>query len=79
MPLPDIIYIGEIRNKYAASEALRVSLGSDDQIVVATIHGLDVPAALDRLATFAREIDGEVATSNPFPEFVGDRAATACL
>ena len=61
---PDIIYIGEIRNKYAASEALRVSLGSDDQIVVATIHGLDVPAALDRLSTFAREIDGEVAASN---------------
>ncbi|CCO24028.1 ATPase, T2SS/T4P/T4SS family [Maridesulfovibrio hydrothermalis] len=61
---PNIIYIGEIRSKHAASEALRVSLGSDRQIVVATLHGFDLVAALERLITMAREIDGDVASQN---------------
>lgn len=61
---PNIIYIGEIRSKYAASEALRVCLGSDQQIVVATLHGFDLVAALERLVTMAREIDGDVASQN---------------
>lgn len=61
---PNIIYIGEIRSKYAASEALRVSLGSDKQIVIATLHGFDLVAALERLITMAREIDGDVASQN---------------
>lgn len=61
---PNIIYIGEIRSKYAASEALRVCLGSDKQIVIATMHGFDLVTALERLVTMAREIDGEIASQN---------------
>ncbi|WP_432737321.1 ATPase, T2SS/T4P/T4SS family [Maridesulfovibrio sp. FT414] len=61
---PNIIYIGEIRSKHAASEALRVCLGSDKQIVIATLHGFDLVAALERLVTMAREIDGDVASQN---------------
>lgn len=61
---PDLIFIGEIRSLYAAREALRVALGSSRQIVVATIHGLDVSTALDRLITWARELDGQNACQN---------------
>lgn len=61
---PDIVYIGETRSKHAASEVLRVSLGSSNQMVVTTIHGLDIITALDRLMTWAREMDGEVACQN---------------
>jgi twitching motility protein PilT len=61
---PDIIFIGEIRTKHAAMESLRVALGSSRQIVVATIHGLNVVTALDRLLTWAREVDGENACNN---------------
>jgi len=61
---PDIIFIGEIRTKYAALEALRIALGSNRQLVVATIHGLDVPTALERLIGWARELDGDNASQN---------------
>lgn len=61
---PNIVFIGEIRSKYAATEALRVSLGSSQQMVVATIHGLDVGAALERLLTWARELEGDAAWQN---------------
>lgn len=61
---PEIIFIGEIRTKYAAAQVLRAALGSDRQLVVATIHGLDLATALDRLLTFARELDGEIAAHN---------------
>ncbi|GAB1253027.1 ATPase, T2SS/T4P/T4SS family [Desulfovibrio falkowii] len=61
---PDIIFIGEIRTRHAAFEALRVSLGSSRQLVVATIHGQDVITALERLLTWAREQDGESAAQN---------------
>lgn len=61
---PNIIYIGEIRSKHAASEALRVCLGSDKQIVIATMHGFDLVTALERLVTMARETDGEIASQN---------------
>lgn len=68
---PNIIYVGEIRTKHAASEALRVSLGSSRQMVIATIHGLDVITALDRLMTYARELDGEVACQNAAQALLG--------
>lgn len=61
---PDIIFIGEIRTRHAALEALRVSLGSSRQLVVATIHGLDVVTALNRLITWACEMDGDNARQN---------------
>ncbi len=61
---PDIIYIGEIRGKYAASETLRIALGSDQQLVIATIHGLGPIPALERLIGMAREIDGDLAYQN---------------
>ncbi|MDR2055452.1 MAG: GspE family protein [Desulfovibrio sp.] len=55
---PNIIFIGEIRTKYTALESLRVALGSSHQLVVATIHGVDVTKALNRLMLWARELDG---------------------
>lgn len=61
---PDIIFIGEIRTKHAASEVLRIALGSNQQLVVATIHGITLSAALDRLLTWARELDGLIAHHN---------------
>ncbi len=54
---PNVIFIGEILTKYAALEALRVALGSKQQLVIATIHGLDVIAALERLLNWAQESD----------------------
>lgn len=61
---PNIIFIGEIHTKFAALEALRVALGSRQQLVVATIHGLDVIAALERLINWAQELDGANACEN---------------
>lgn len=61
---PNIVFIGEIRSKYAASEALKLSLGSNHQLVVATVHGLDIISALDRLLGWAQELDGEIACQN---------------
>lgn len=61
---PDVIFIGEIRTRHAALEALRVALGSSRQLVVSTIHGLDVVAALTRLITWAQELDGSAACQN---------------
>ena len=61
---PDIVFIGEIRTRHAAAQTLRAALGSDRQIVIATIHGLDLTSSLDRLLTFAREADGDIAAKN---------------
>ena len=61
---PNILFIGEVRTKWAAREALRMALGSSRQIVVATIHGLNFVAALHRLINWARELDGENALEN---------------
>lgn len=61
---PDIIFIGEIRSLPTAREALRVALGSNRQIVVTTIHGQTVGTALDRLLTWAKEVDGQSACQN---------------
>lgn len=61
---PDVIFIGEIKTRHAALEALRVALGSSRQLVVATIHGLDVTAALTRLITWAQELEGAAVCQN---------------
>lgn len=61
---PNIIYIGEIRSKYAAAVALQVALGSNQQLVVATIHGKSIIDALTRLLNWAREKDGAIANQN---------------
>lgn len=61
---PNIILTGEIRTKFAASEVLRVSLGSSCQLVVATLHGLNIIAALTRLKALAGELDGDAACQN---------------
>lgn len=68
---PNILFIGEIRSKYAAAVALQVALGSSQQMVVATIHGLSVMAALDRLTTWAKESDGDVVWQNLSQTFLG--------
>jgi twitching motility protein PilT len=68
---PNIIYIGEIGSKYAASESLRVALGSNLQLVVATIHGFSVVAALERLLDLAKEIDSDIARRNLSQTLVG--------
>jgi twitching motility protein PilT len=61
---PDIVFIGEIKTKHAAVEALRVALGSNRQLVVATIHGQSAEAALQRLTVWARELEGVNALQN---------------
>jgi twitching motility protein PilT len=58
---PNIVFIGEIRTEAAASEALRVALGSERQLVVATIHGIDLTSALSRMLTWATAAYGTVA------------------
>ncbi|MDR2076400.1 MAG: type IV pilus twitching motility protein PilT [Desulfovibrio sp.] len=68
---PNIVFVGEIRSRHAASEVLRVALGSNQQLVVATIHGLNACAALDRLLTWAREIDGDIARHNLGQSLIG--------
>lgn len=57
---PNIIYVGEIRSQHAASEVSRAALGSANQIVVSTIHGMDIKNALERLLTLACEHDGNI-------------------
>jgi twitching motility protein PilT len=61
---PNIIFIGEVKTGTAAVEALRVAMGSDGQLVVATIHGFSVEAALQRLLNWGREKEGENASVN---------------
>lgn len=61
---PNIQMIGEIKTRYAATEAQRAALGSSEQIVIATVFGLDLAASLERLANFAKELDGENALQN---------------
>lgn len=61
---PNILFAGEITNKHAASEVLKISLGSPNQLVITTIHGLDLISALDRLMSFASELDGKIACQN---------------
>lgn len=61
---PNIVLHGEIRTKWTAREALRMALGSSRQIVVATIHGLSLVAALHRLINWAKELDGDNARDN---------------
>jgi twitching motility protein PilT len=61
---PDIIFIGEIKTPVSAVESLRVSLGSNRQMVVATLHGITLEAALTRLLNWAGEVDGANAALN---------------
>jgi twitching motility protein PilT len=61
---PNVVFIGEIRSKYAATETLRAALGSSKQLVVATIHGTSISTALDRLLLGAQELDGLLAQHN---------------
>lgn len=61
---PNIIFIGEIKSAVAAMEALRASLGSKEQMVVATIHGTNLMSALQRLLLWGKEIDGNNASIN---------------
>lgn len=61
---PNIIFIGEIKSAVAAMEALRASLGSKEQMVVATIHGTNIISALQRLLLWGKEIDGANAAMN---------------
>lgn len=69
---PNIVFVGEIRTKHAASEVLRIALGSSQQLVVATIHGITLTAALDRLLSWTRESDGNaVACQNLAQTLIG--------
>lgn len=61
---PNIIFIGEIKSAVAAMEALRASLGSKEQMVIATIHGTNILSALQRLLLWGKEIDGANAAIN---------------
>jgi len=61
---PNIIFIGEIKSAVAAMEALRAALGSREQMVVATIHGVDIVSALQRLMLWGQELEGANAAMN---------------
>lgn len=61
---PNILFIGEIKSAVAAMEALRASLGSKEQMVVATIHGTNLMSALNRLLLWGKELDGTNASIN---------------
>lgn len=61
---PNIVYIGEIRTKHAATEILRLALSSSQQLIIATLHGLDIVSALERLINWASEIEGLNASKN---------------
>lgn len=63
MSSPDIIYIGEIRDPFLARETLRVTLSSNQSLVVATIPAGNTREALERLLAMAREADGEAANN----------------
>lgn len=67
---PNVILIGEIRTKYAAVEALRIAQGSNRQVVIATVFGLDLLTALGTFLRGAKELDGESA---------GDKLANCLL
>ena len=67
---PNVILIGEIRTKYAAVEALRIAQGSNRQVVIATVFGLDLLTALGASLGGAKELDGESA---------GDKLANCLL
>lgn len=67
---PNVILIGEIRTKYAAVETLRIAQGSNRQVVIATVFGLDLLTALSAFLRGAKELDGESA---------GDRLANCLL
>lgn len=56
---PNEIFIGEIKAPVAAAETARAALGSNNQLVVATIHGQDIVSALQRLIVMGQEIDGD--------------------
>lgn len=56
---PNEIFIGEIKAAVAAAETARAALGSNNQLVVATIHGQDIVSALQRLIVMGQEIDGD--------------------
>ena len=60
----DIIHIGEILGTITASELLQISLSSSRQLIISTIHGNSIVAALDRLLTWAKESLGEAAAMN---------------
>lgn len=61
---PNIFFIGEAKSRFAAHELLLLSLGSNRQLVLTTLHGLSVIAALERLLNWARMIDGDNALQN---------------
>lgn len=61
---PDIIFIGEIKTAVSAVEALRIALGSNNQMVVATVHGISLEAALQRLLNWSKETEGDNAALN---------------
>ena len=61
---PNIVYIGEIRTKHAATEVLRLALSSSQQLIIATLHGQDIVSALERLIIWATEIEGVNASKN---------------
>lgn len=53
---PDIIFLGELREPKAVSEALRAAVNG--HLIVATIHTPDVQATIQRLYTLARAKEG---------------------
>lgn len=58
---PDIIFLGELRESHAVSEALRASVNG--HLIVATIHTPDVQATIHRLYSLAHAKEGQSAAA----------------
>lgn len=58
---PNIIYLGELRDPQAVSEALRASING--HLIVTTIHAAGIRATIDRLITLGSQRDRDSARS----------------
>ncbi len=59
---PSIIFIGEIRDEEAATEALKAGLNG--RVIVGTIHADDIPAALERMHALTAQNTGREAAAS---------------
>lgn len=60
--VPAILYVGEIRDAFAASQLLTAAI--DGRLVLTTLHASDVPSAVSRLKTLAQSRLGEEQTNH---------------
>ncbi len=55
---PNILFVGQIRDKNAAYNTLKLALGAGETLVIATLHGLDIHSGLENFIADAAQIGG---------------------